>query len=281
MAKVSFGTWRRGEKGHTRVRAQMARVLGLNIWACPKSCNMALSSRRASWVLALVPDLGPTSRPLQSSVSETPCAVTGCGRDERREGSRAPVSSHSPCLCLLSFCLHSLGEQSLPRSTHCQCRKPPDEDDPAKVEHPGQMMAVASPPPEPEDLLIVKLEEDSWGSDSRPEESSRSSVPGPEVSRLCFRQFQYRDAAGPHEAFSQLWALCCRWLRPELRLKEQILELLVLEQFLSILPREVQTWVQARHPESGEEAVALVEDWHREAWAAGQQVRLTVCSLRS
>ncbi|XP_031234590.1 zinc finger and SCAN domain-containing protein 20 isoform X2 [Mastomys coucha] len=133
------------------------------------------------------------------------------------------------------------------------------------------MMAVASPPPEPEDLLIVKLEEDSWGSDSRPEEESHGPVPGPEVSRRCFRQFQYQDAAGPHEAFSQLWALCCRWLRPELRLKEQILELLVLEQFLSILPREVQTWVQARHPESGEEAVALVEDWHREAWAAGQQ----------
>ncbi|XP_052033383.1 zinc finger and SCAN domain-containing protein 20 [Apodemus sylvaticus] len=133
------------------------------------------------------------------------------------------------------------------------------------------MMAAASPPPEPEDLLIVKLEEDSW------EKESHGPVPGPEVSRRCFRQFQYRDAAGPHEAFSQLWALCCRWLRPELRLKEQILELLVLEQFLSILPREVQTWVQARHPESGEEAVALVEDWHREAWAAGQQ-GLELCS---
>ncbi|CAH6790895.1 zinc finger and SCAN domain-containing protein 20 [Phodopus roborovskii] len=132
-------------------------------------------------------------------------------------------------------------------------------------------MAEASPPPEPEDLLIVKLEEDSWESDSKPQKEVHGRVPGPEVSRRCFRQFQYQDAAGPHEAFSQLWALCCRWLRPEIRLKEQILELLVLEQFLSILPREVQTWVQARHPESGEEAVALVEDWHREAWATGQQ----------
>ncbi|KAK7808838.1 hypothetical protein U0070_018760 [Myodes glareolus] len=132
-------------------------------------------------------------------------------------------------------------------------------------------MAVASPPPEPEDILIVNLQEDSWGSDSKPQKEAHGHVPGPEVSRRCFRQFQYQDAAGPHEAFSQLWALCCRWLRPEIRLKEQILELLVLEQFLSILPREVQTWVQARHPESGEEAVALVEDWHREAWAAGQQ----------
>uniref|UniRef100_A0A8C5Z635 Zinc finger and SCAN domain containing 20 n=1 Tax=Marmota marmota marmota TaxID=9994 RepID=A0A8C5Z635_MARMA len=102
-----------------------------------------------------------------------------------------------------------------------------------------------------------------------------------EASRQRFRQFQYSDAAGPHEAFSQLWALCCHWLRPEVRLKEQILELLVLEQFLTILPSEVQTWVQARHPQSGEEAVALVEDWHREAGAAGQQVRQIVCSLRS
>ncbi|XP_061042813.1 zinc finger and SCAN domain-containing protein 20 isoform X1 [Eubalaena glacialis] len=131
--------------------------------------------------------------------------------------------------------------------------------------------AQASPLPEPEELLIVKLEEDSWRPDSQPREKDHDPVQGPEASRQRFRQFQYRDAAGPHEAFSQLWALCCHWLRPEIRLKEQILELLVLEQFLTILPREVQAWVQAHHPESGEEAVALVEDWHREARAAGQR----------
>nr|XP_020031884.1 zinc finger and SCAN domain-containing protein 20 isoform X1 [Castor canadensis]XP_020031885.1 zinc finger and SCAN domain-containing protein 20 isoform X1 [Castor canadensis] len=146
------------------------------------------------------------------------------------------------------------------------------------------MMAVApesevqaSPLPEPEDLLIVKLEEDSWGSESKPLEKDHDLGPGPEASRKRFRQFQYTDAAGPHEAFSQLWALCCHWLRPEIRLKEQILELLVLEQFLAILPREAQTWVQAHHPESGEEAVALVEDWHREVWAAGQR-ELELCA---
>ncbi|XP_059774652.1 zinc finger and SCAN domain-containing protein 20 isoform X4 [Balaenoptera ricei] len=137
--------------------------------------------------------------------------------------------------------------------------------------------AQASPLPEPEELLIVKLEEDSWRPDSQSREKDHDPVPGPEASRQRFRQFQYRDAAGPHEAFSQLWALCCHWLRPEIRLKEQILELLVLEQFLTILPREVQAWVQARHPESGEEAVALVEDWHREARAAGQR-ELELCA---
>uniref|UniRef100_A0A8D1VUY2 SCAN box domain-containing protein n=1 Tax=Sus scrofa TaxID=9823 RepID=A0A8D1VUY2_PIG len=140
-----------------------------------------------------------------------------------------------------------------------------------------ESQAQASPRSEPEELLIVKLEEDSWRPDSQPQEKDLNPVPGPEASRQRFRQFQYRDAAGPHEAFSQLWALCCHWLRPEIRLKEQILELLVLEQFLTILPREVQAWVQARHPESGEEAVALVEDWHREAQAAGQQ-ELELCA---
>ncbi|XP_013375162.1 PREDICTED: zinc finger and SCAN domain-containing protein 20 isoform X4 [Chinchilla lanigera] len=101
--------------------------------------------------------------------------------------------------------------------------------------------AQASPPAESEDLLIVKLEEDSWGSEPKPQKDC-DLVPGPEASRQRFRQFQYRDAAGPHEAFSQLWALCCHWLRPEIRLKEQILELLVLEQFLTILPQEELKW---------------------------------------
>ncbi|XP_061065308.1 zinc finger protein with KRAB and SCAN domains 5 isoform X3 [Eubalaena glacialis] len=120
--------------------------------------------------------------------------------------------------------------------------------------------------PEQEDLLIVKVEEEdcTWMREYNP--------PVFETFYQRFKHFQYHEASGPREALSQLRVLCCEWLRPELHTKEQILELLVLEQFLTILPEEFQTWVREHHPENGEEAVAVVENIQRELEERRQQI---------
>uniref|UniRef100_A0A2K6C7E5 Zinc finger protein 500 n=1 Tax=Macaca nemestrina TaxID=9545 RepID=A0A2K6C7E5_MACNE len=74
------------------------------------------------------------------------------------------------------------------------------------------------------------------------EPSVESGGPSPET---------FRQGAGARGSPDRLWELCCRWLRPELRPKEQILELAGLE-------------CGEQQPESGEEAVVLVEGCSRE-----------------
>ncbi|XP_048345297.1 zinc finger protein 24-like isoform X2 [Sphaerodactylus townsendi] len=82
-----------------------------------------------------------------------------------------------------------------------------------------------------------------------------------EMRRQSFRQFSYHESEGPRKICQQLQELCHQWLSPEKHTKEQILHLLILEQFLTILPWEMQNWVRERGPETCAEAVVLAEDF--------------------
>ncbi|KAM7086295.1 zinc finger protein 215 isoform 1-T2 [Molossus nigricans] len=96
----------------------------------------------------------------------------------------------------------------------------------------------------------------SWQQERSPVREACDS----EASRQKFRHFQYLEVSEPHEALSQLWELCLQWLRPEVHTKKQILELLVLEQFLTILPEDIRTWVNLQHPRNSKEVLSLIED---------------------
>ncbi|XP_023110442.1 zinc finger and SCAN domain-containing protein 23 isoform X1 [Felis catus] len=132
--------------------------------------------------------------------------------------------------------------------------------------------SVLQTPEMQEGRLAVKVEEEEGDCASGQESGPWRDHPhSREIFRKRFRQFCYQETPGPREALRRLRELCRQWLSPETHSKEQILELLVLEQFLTILPEELQAWVQGQHPESGEQAVTVLEDLERELDEPGEQ----------
>nr|XP_056723373.1 zinc finger protein 397-like [Euleptes europaea] len=84
---------------------------------------------------------------------------------------------------------------------------------------------------------------------------------GAEVQRQHFRKLCYQEAEGPRETCRQLLELCHQWLKPKKHTKEQILDLLTLEQFMAVLPPEMQCWVRESDPQNCTQAVSLAENF--------------------
>ncbi|KAF6075415.1 piggyBac transposable element derived 1 [Phyllostomus discolor] len=129
--------------------------------------------------------------------------------------------------------------------------------------------ALWSPAPENRGSPVrVKVEDSTWEQVCSTQEHGLHAQ---ELGRLRFQCFSYQEVTGPREALSQLRELCRLWLRPETHSKEQMLELLVLEQFLRILPAGLRARVRERRPQSGEEALTALEDTGTDTGDVAQQ----------
>ncbi|XP_022419697.1 zinc finger and SCAN domain-containing protein 2-like isoform X1 [Delphinapterus leucas] len=100
-----------------------------------------------------------------------------------------------------------------------------------------------------EEVATMILEDDSWVQEAVLQEDGPEPEPFPQSAGKGSPHEEV--AGGPQGALGRLRELCRRWLRPEVHTKEQM---------LTVLPREIQAWLQEHRPESSEEAVALVED---------------------
>lgn len=128
-------------------------------------------------------------------------------------------------------------------------------------------------------VLLPPLAKPKESAFSGPDDTPRGEPSSSEIARQLFRQFPYQVMSGPHETLRQLRKLCSQWLQPEVHTKEQILEILTLEQFLTILPGEIQMWVRKQCPGSGEEAVTLVESLRGDPQKLWQWVSREFCDL--
>ncbi|XP_069478118.1 zinc finger and SCAN domain-containing protein 30-like isoform X1 [Ambystoma mexicanum] len=82
--------------------------------------------------------------------------------------------------------------------------------------------------------------------------------------REIFRRLVFPRGAHPQTVILQLQDLCNKWLKPHIRNSVEIVELIVLEQFIQILPVAARDWLSHRNTQSIDITVQLVENFFNE-----------------
>ncbi|XP_017722264.1 PREDICTED: zinc finger and SCAN domain-containing protein 5A, partial [Rhinopithecus bieti] len=85
----------------------------------------------------------------------------------------------------------------------------------------------------------------------------------PEISHVNFRMFTCPKESDPIQALRKLTELCHLWLRPDLHTKEQILDMLVMEQFMISMPQELQVLVMMNGVQSCKDLEDLLRNNRR------------------
>ncbi|XP_039216916.1 zinc finger protein 724-like isoform X2 [Crotalus tigris] len=92
-----------------------------------------------------------------------------------------------------------------------------------------------------------------------------------EYNRQRFRSDALPFRESPWQTLFQLGEAAQRWLRPQDRTKGQIVDVVILEQFLHVLPLGMQAWVRARKPGSSQEAAQLAEAYLQQQYPVAFQ----------
>ncbi|XP_051017807.1 zinc finger and SCAN domain-containing protein 5B-like [Acomys russatus] len=88
----------------------------------------------------------------------------------------------------------------------------------------------------------------------------------PEVWHVKFRGFRHTGRSNPIRSLRRLWRLCYQWLRPDLNSTEEILDLLVMEQFMVSMPLELQAFVKENGVKSCRELKKMLRERKHHLW---------------
>ncbi|KAL6490140.1 hypothetical protein MHYP_G00004850 [Metynnis hypsauchen] len=80
-----------------------------------------------------------------------------------------------------------------------------------------------------------------------------------ETYRVSFRTTEGKGEESPRELYVRLRDLYHRWVQPQKRTKEEIGEMIIMEQFFRLLSPDLQVWIKERDPKSASEAASLAD----------------------